>query len=240
MQEAGLLFHDLMNKFCPELAKNHLDWEEVDDAQLKNIIDATAENRGRSHNRERVYKRNAMPSRKRLREEAVMAAKAVRSQLHGTGVKIIASERAGFRDGMLLKTPGGTISLRGKIDRVDAAKIDGKTYLPGGGLQDRTQKFTPADAFYGLNIQLLVYLMAVESWCRTQGSAAIPAGGFYFSIDLPYIEPDQTEEDRFYLFRMNGFLLSEAAVAVGMDPAREGSLQHMNARLGYRIRNRES
>lgn len=233
VQEAGLYVHDLMDKFARNLAKNHLDWAEVDDAQLKNIIDATAEEQRESHNRGVFTKKRYAFTEKRLREEAVMAAKAVRSQLHGTGVKIIASEKGfGFRDGMLLKTPGGTISLRGKIDRVDAAKIDGKTYLRVVDYKTGHKKFTPADAFYGLNIQLLVYLMAVESWCRTQGSAAIPAGGFYFSIDLPYIEPDQTEEDRFYLFRMNGFLLSEAAVAVGMDPAREGSLRSMNARLG--------
>ncbi len=89
------------------------------------------------------------------------------------------------------------------------------------------KKFSLTDVYYGLNLQLLVYLMAVENYYRTRGREALPAGGFYFEIKLPYIGEGVGEESRLSKFQMNGFILAEPAAAASL----QGEAKSMNIRL---------
>ena len=97
----------------------------------------------------------------------------------------MAASEAGFGgDIFSLPTPYGRLTLRGRIDRVDEAASDGQAYVRVVDYKTGAKKFSLTDVYYGLNLQLLVYLMAVENYYRAHGREVIPAGGFYFEIKL--------------------------------------------------------
>lgn len=224
---AGTYIHDLMDGFAQELAERKLSWAEIDDAVLQEVVDSAAEKRMEEHNRGIFREKRFAFSEKRLREEAAMAARAVRSQLAGSSVRVAASEAGFGGDIFSLPTPYGRLTLRGRIDRVDEAVSDGQAYVRVVDYKTGAKKFSLTDVYYGLNLQLLVYLMAVENYYRAHGREVFPAGGFYFEIKLPYIPEDADEQSRLSKFKMNGFILAEDSVAQSFS----GQEQSMNLRI---------
>src|SRR5699024_3754119 len=87
--------------------------------------------------------------------------------------------------------PGGRLlRLAGKIDRVDLLEQDWKTYVKILDYKSGSKSFRLLDAYYGLQLQLLLYqdaflkagksLLGRESLC--------PGGVFYFHIDDPLLK----------------------------------------------------
>ncbi len=55
----------------------------------------------------------------------------------------------------------GSVILRGAVDRVDVYKADGKTYVRVVDYKTGSKKFDVSDLFYGINMQMLLYLFAI-------------------------------------------------------------------------------
>lgn len=133
-------------------------------------------------------------------------------------------------DILRLPTRFGLLTVRGKIDRVDEAQGENGTYLRVVDYKTGAKKFSLSDVCCGVGLQLIIYLMAAESRCRSLGHPAEPAGGFYFSIQLPYLEEGEEEGKRLEKFRMNGFLLASYDAARALDNG-DKKLNSMNAEL---------
>ena len=75
-----------------------------------------------------------------------------------------------------IETEKGTVALSGKIDRVDAAIIDGKEYIRIIDYKTGKKDFALSDILSGLNLQMLVYLAAI---CQSPIKKFYPAGVVY-------------------------------------------------------------
>ena len=123
---------------------------------------------------------------------------------------------------------GGRITLHGSVDRVDIMR-DGKTsyvrvidYKTGG------KEFALGDVYYGLNMQMLIYLYAVCDNGEERFGKLLPAGILY----LPAKNSGKTldrradeaaiERRRLENGRMNGVILENADVVKGMETAARG------------------
>ncbi|NLK40425.1 MAG: hypothetical protein GX298_00015 [Planctomycetes bacterium] len=73
------------------------------------------------------------------------------------------------------------ISLKGRIDRLDTAKIDGQTVATIFDFKLNWSSITWDKLFYGLDVQLLIYLL-VASVLRNEIQADRVAGAFYLPI----------------------------------------------------------
>ena len=73
---------------------------------------------------------------------------------------------------------GGTIQIRGCVDRVDTFEKDGKTYVRVVDYKSGNKNFSLSDIMYGLNLQMFVYLFSL---CKDKNSEVngIPAGVLY-------------------------------------------------------------
>ena len=80
--------------------------------------------------------------------------------------------------------------LRGRIDRVDACETDDSVYVKVIDYKSGSRKFDLAALYYGLQLQLVVYMnAAVEMEQRKHpDKKVIPAAMLYYHIDDPMVE----------------------------------------------------
>ncbi len=229
--EAGNYVHALMEEFAREAEKENQSWSTLDEERIEQIMKKVAMHLKQTHNDGIFTQKRYAFMEKRLREEAVFAAKAVRNQLAGTNAHV-AGEELGFGGDILrLPTRFGTLTVRGKIDRIDEAHSQaGKDYIRVVDYKTGEKKFALSDIYYGVGLQLVVYLMAAQSRYLSLGKQIIPAGAFYFPIRLPYLEEGEEEGKRMVKFRMNGFLLASYDAACALDNG-EKKLKSMNAEI---------
>ena len=143
--DVGTYIHDIMDRLSREFERERIDWAQADDAQIKCAVNKAADEAMKGHNRGIFSEKRFAFMEKRLREEAALAARAARSQLCGTAVKVKASEMD-FSGGELTpETAVGQLVLRGRIDRIDEAEIDGNTYIRVVDYKTMDKKFNLTD-----------------------------------------------------------------------------------------------
>ncbi|MDO4804325.1 MAG: helicase-exonuclease AddAB subunit AddB [Lachnospiraceae bacterium] len=80
---------------------------------------------------------------------------------------------------------GAKMMLTGRIDRLDTCRADGKTYVKVIDYKTGGMTFDMSAVYYGLQLQLVVYLNAALEMCGRKGEVAEPAGIFYYKINDP-------------------------------------------------------
>ncbi len=127
-----------------------------------------------------------------------------------------------------LSLPGGDrIQVEGKIDRVDIMQKDGISYVRVVDYKTGSKKFRLSDILSGLNMQMLVYLIAL--WRDTSKyGPVIPAGILYMPALESAVDLDRHADDKTLAskktagFKMNGLILDDPVVVQGMEPGTKG------------------
>lgn len=108
---------------------------------------------------------------------------------------------------------GGSVSIKGSIDRVDVFDENGKRYVRVVDYKSGTKKFALSDILYGLNLQMFIYLFAL---CQSNHElSGISSGVLYlhaarkiYSLDnngdSSKLEKSENEE-----FKMQGIVLND-------------------------------
>jgi len=112
----------------------------------------------------------------------------------------------------------GEIKIVGKIDRLDLYKKDDTTWVKVIDYKSGNQKINYDDIYYGLSLQLLVYLDGAMS--VIEGDDILPGGTFYFHVDdpIPQVDFSQNIEGEINkAFKLNGLLLDDPDVIAAMD-----------------------
>lgn len=119
---------------------------------------------------------------------------------------------------------GQTVTIRGKVDRADLMKKDGRTYIRIVDYKTGTKTFDLSDIMYGLNLQMLIYLSVLsrnsEDYFKGK---VIPAGVLYMPAVVPVVDAafdtssDAILKERMKKLRMNGLILSDMDVLEGME-----------------------
>lgn len=85
--------------------------------------------------------------------------------------------------------------LRGRIDRIDVCRDKGKTYVRVIDYKSGSTRFDLTSIYYGLQLQLVVYLnAAMEMESRKQDGKVHPAGMFYYHIEDPMLDYEEEED----------------------------------------------
>ena len=165
----------------------------------------------------------------RLRETALVIVENVLDELEQSDFRPLAFELGfGGKDGQLpavTVTAGDTtLSVTGKVDRVDGWMKDGKLYLRVVDYKTGKKAFDLADVRYGLGIQMLLYLFALRRYGGSYFGAEVePAGVLYVPArDVVKradraIPPDKLEKQLRDELRRTGMLLSDPEVLCAME-----------------------
>ncbi len=96
-----------------------------------------------------------------------------------------------------LDDSGREVILTGQIDRIDLADGDGKKYVRIIDYKTGGKDLRMDDIYYGINLQLLVYLLIVEyNGIHGQDIPLEPGGIFYFSTKDLFINIDEEIDDK--------------------------------------------
>lgn len=126
---------------------------------------------------------------------------------------------------------GGDRSLivRGSVDRVDSCVRDGVRYLRVVDYKTGVKHFNLYDIVYGINLQMFLYLSAIQSGGRERyGGAITPAGVLYMPSVSPSVSADYgADEDSIRRkvmeeYRMRGVVLDDDAVLTAMEQDKKG------------------
>lgn len=123
---------------------------------------------------------------------------------------------------------GYDVILRGRIDRVDQARINDQLYLRIIDYKSSSRELDLVEVYYGLALQMLTYLQVIlnqsEAWL---GEQADPAGVLYFHVHNPIIKDgygytnEKIEEEILKQFKLRGLIVKRPDVAQEMDLTHE-------------------
>lgn len=123
----------------------------------------------------------------------------------------------------LLTPDGGTIFVEGVVDRVDVMEKSGKRYVRVVDYKTGAKTFDLTDIYYGINLQMLVYLFSICQNGTGDLADAMPAGVLYMPGKTEFLSADRHagEEEMAQAqnkaLKMNGLLLSDPAVLEAME-----------------------
>ena len=135
-----------------------------------------------------------------------------------------------FREGgdlpaISLHAPGGDLTVVGKVDRVDGWLRDGKLYLRVVDYKSGKKAFDLSDVQHGLNIQMLLYLFALQREGRVLfgDREIVPAGVLYLPardvlVNAPRgVDPEKLRAALDKELRRSGLVLSQPEVLRAME-----------------------
>lgn len=119
---------------------------------------------------------------------------------------------------------GHTLSLTGKIDRIDIAKAGGRNYVKIIDYKTGTNKLDPVRIYEGIQLQLLIYMdMALKGLSKKSNSEFFPAAVFYYMLTDPRIPEERRIDDESRLseieksLRPSGIMIDDETIIGALD-----------------------
>lgn len=123
---------------------------------------------------------------------------------------------------------GETLLLEGHIDRADILEEEEDVYINVIDYKSGSNAFDLSEAYFGLKLQLLVYLEALlNEYQKKIDGKARPGGIFYFKIDDPLINTREkaievVEREIRKTLKLRGVVLKDVNIVRKMDKDIEG------------------
>ena len=124
---------------------------------------------------------------------------------------------------------GEEVVLTGIIDRIDILKTQDKDYIRIIDYKSGNKDFRLSDIYYGLQLQLILYLSIIwEKGIKGVAEDIEPAGVFYFKLDEPLIRTKGKEENKdiekeiMKELKMKGLILADTNIIKEMDNTIDG------------------
>ncbi len=150
------------------------------------------------------------------------------SKFKPVGFEVAISKKGDIQPAEFRLSDGSKLFVTGKIDRVDVGEINGSKYLRVIDYKTGEMKFTVEDVFYGLNMQMLIYLFAATENGTEEMKNTIPAGILYFTTKTDHQKYD-SESQKKSSMKMNGIILDSPSIILGMDST--GDKTYINHKL---------
>ncbi len=232
--DLGSFMHEVLDGFSSKLEDNKLNWRDIEENFCEEAVGSIVE---AELGKKNGYILNSSPRYrylverlKRLLTKSVWTiAKHIKSgSFTPAGHEIEFGNTAEFPPITMELSSGEKINLTGRIDRVDEMVTEEGTYLRIIDYKSGPKNFKLIDVYYGLQLQLLVYLDAILSnWKKYEGLNNIPGAILYFKIDNPIISvsgeatDEELEKEIMKKLKMQGLLLKDARIIKEMDKTME-------------------
>lgn len=220
--DLGNLYHDALYRFGMFLEKHGYTWFEYPESAAEAFVDETVDDFAKSCHYEVLYDT--------ARNEAI---KERTKQILKTSISSLSYQlKKGMFEPVCYELPFSYMDdpqLYGKIDRMDIAKRGQNVYVKVLDYKSGAHSFDPARLFFGLDLQLAVYLNAavIREQMLYPDKEVIPSAVFYYQIMDPIVEeaaPESEEERNQRILkelRVQGLILEDDAVLESLDASKD-------------------
>lgn len=229
--DMGNVYHEVLRVFAAKLQENRLTWFDFDEgfarAAVKEAVESCAAVYGQTvlySSARNVY---AITRMERVLTRTVLT---LQRQLQKGSFRPDSHE-VSFRlekdlESVNFVLPGdGRMRLTGRIDRIDVDEDGDHVYVKVVDYKSGDQKFDLAALYYGLQMQLAVYMNAGMELERRRhpGREAVPAALLYYHIDDPAVDasteltPEEIDERIAGQLRMNGVVNADPGIVSRLD-----------------------
>ncbi|MBP3577066.1 MAG: PD-(D/E)XK nuclease family protein [Lachnospiraceae bacterium] len=210
--DIGNLYHDGLKRFGNELLAQGKKWQDISveernaltervakeavEAYATDIFVSSAKNQYLTKQMERVLKKTL---------------EILTVQLAGSDFSPAAFEKSFFHTDR-------NLSLHGVIDRVDSCETENGKLIKIVDYKSGTKGFSLEELYYGLSMQLAVYMTAVLR--EKEYKNAIPAAMFFYHVDDPIVDKsDHIETDVLKKQRVKGLVNDKTDIVRKLDHA---------------------
>lgn len=227
--EVGTFLHYLLENVNREV-KELGGYQKVDDQALRHMVEEQVDRYAQRCIDDYAHKSARFRYLfSRLRETAYSIVLDIAGEMRQSDFTPVCFELSfGGRDGTLpavtVRQDGASLSVSGKVDRVDGWLHDGKLYLRVVDYKTGKKSFDLSDVRYGLGIQMLLYLFALEREGQDYfGCPVVPCGVLYQPARTAIltrprnISEDKLRADLQAALRRTGLVLDEPEVLRAME-----------------------
>lgn len=228
--DIGEIFHGAMEWISAELQKNNLEWGQLSVEQCMELATLAMAYLAPKLQHEILLstKRLEYIQYKLLniiiRATRVLNEQAKISRFKPVGLEVDFGAKGEIPPLKLPLNDGRELILQGRIDRIDEAEQDERTFLRIIDYKSSSHDLPMTEVYYGLALQMLTYLdIVVENSAKLIGKVAEPAGVLYFHMHNPLVSADkeltetELEKELLKSFRMKGLVLDDALAVSLMD-----------------------
>ena len=228
--DLGSFMHDILDQFTNKIRKENILWGDLTKDKCAEIVNELVNSKLKNEtnsilNSNKKYQYFS----ERFKKTITKSVTVISEQMRKGEFDIFKSEFdfGDFKDSdpIKLELPSKeTVYLKGRVDRIDKVDLNGETYIRIVDYKSGSKRFDLNELYYGLQIQLLVYLDAIlknsKQILKTQ---CMPGGILYFKIDNPIIKSKKalTEEEIqvevLKKLKMDGLLLKNVELVKSMD-----------------------
>ncbi len=233
--DMGNVYHAVLEQFAAKLAEKGYTWfdfpEEFAKETVRSVLESYAAEYGNTvlyssarneyaiTRMSRILIRTVLTLQKQL-QKGSFAPEAFELSFHHAdnleSINVALSEQEKMR-------------LQGRIDRIDVTENGEKVYVKVIDYKSGHRKFDLAALYYGLQLQLVVYMNAAMEYEEKKhpGKEVVPAALLYYHIDDPAIEtpveltPEEINEQIGRQLRMGGVVNSAPEIVELLDQSME-------------------
>lgn len=223
----GTFVHDILDQFTHKVKDEKLNWgdlnkkwcEETISTMIDNVIkdDSILKSSGK-------YKYLVSKMKRILTKSVSVIGEHFRRGSFETLDSEIVFGNGQYKPIKLNLPSGECVNLRGRVDRVDILEDNGEVYIRIIDYKSGKKSFNLNEVYYGLQLQLLVYLDAIlTNEEEILKKDIVPGAILYFTIDEPMISSsgqlsdEQLEERLIKELKMSGLLLKDPKIITEMD-----------------------
>ncbi|ABR50257.1 ATP-dependent nuclease subunit AddB [Alkaliphilus metalliredigens QYMF] len=228
--DIGRLFHDSMEQFTKEMVNEEIQWKDLtkekNDELVEKVIDEMVPDFEHGIMLSTHRYQYLVTRLKRISKRAMwtLTDHVKKGEFVPMGHEIIFGLEGDVPPIIIELANGEKIYLEGRIDRVDLLndEEDGN-YVKIIDYKSGSKEFSLSDVYYGLQIQLMVYLDAILSSEEKKHQVEIHPGGiFYFKIDDPMVKTtekvvEEVEKEINKKLKMKGLVLKDVNIIKKMD-----------------------
>lgn len=233
--DLGSFVHEVLDSFTHKVKQEGILWSELNKEKCKEIISTLIDRRLEEESNSILNSTNRYKYLAKRFKRVISRSVAVISEQIGKGEFEVFKTEFNFGnyntgEAITLNLPSDEqIYLQGRIDRIDTLDLDGDTYVRIIDYKTGAKKFDLNELYYGLQMQLLVYLDAlIKNSKYILNKQVKPGAVLYFKIDDPIIKGkkemtvEEVEIEVLDALKMKGLVLKDARVVKAMDKDIEG------------------
>jgi len=227
--DIGTILHETLKIFAEHIDAEGIPWRSLSKVQSDELVSSTMDQL-LLENKSTIFTSSAryqyLYSRlKRIVKRSVWAltTHVQRGAFEPTEVELAFSEDPDGMPPIIIELSNGEqIKLTGRIDRLDILKVGDTSYLKVIDYKSGAKSFNLEEVYYGIQLQLLLYLDAlIEKGDWIFDETLLPGGIFYFKLDDPIVKGDdlsgEIEKAILRQLKMSGLVLADVNVVKSID-----------------------